>query len=250
VRQVADDDPLSFQLNLNDVMAAVIRTRPALVCFGNPSNPLGQSLDHVTLEALVMEIVKVSPGTAVFIDATFHSYGLAMGVGMPDYSRLIGRLPLLVVGSLSKEYGYAGVRAGYVAGSGTLIRSVRPFLIGTRSRIETIAQCLTEVGFLRDSFRELGSDLVTHVSAPAPTSFALINVAPQYSNLASRLTEAANIDLARVVRFDCTASMLLEGQRRDVSGHPIPNVLRVSAGTHEQNATLLYALARLRAIER
>jgi len=128
-----------------------------LVIVGNPTNPTGRLHPATDLLALRRpgRILVVDEG---FMDATDESQSL-IGSGMDD---------LLVLRSLTKTYGLAGIRAGYVVGDRHLVSRLAahqtPWSVSTPAIAAMIACTCEEArrfrGELRDDIPAARADLV------------------------------------------------------------------------------------------
>jgi histidinol-phosphate aminotransferase len=96
---------------------SLLEPRPDVVYLCSPNNPTGAALDRSWLEALLT--LSAETGTSVILDEAYVDFG-----GESLISEAPGRKGLLVVRTLSKAYGLAGLRAGYGVGSEDLILSV------------------------------------------------------------------------------------------------------------------------------
>jgi histidinol-phosphate aminotransferase len=101
--------------------AAIRRTCPRLVFLCNPNNPTGVLLDRAVvtrlLAALQEGLLVVDEAYAAFADDA------------PRLSPLLGDGRLVLLRSLTKDYGLAGLRLGYALGASTVVAAldrVRP----------------------------------------------------------------------------------------------------------------------------
>lgn len=109
-RAVAEAD---FQPDLETVIASVRQERPRLVFLCNPNNPTGVLLNrHAVLELLDA----VSDGLLIVDEA----YG-AFADDMPHLLEDIDRGNLLLLRSMTKDCGLAGLRVGYAVASEDVI---------------------------------------------------------------------------------------------------------------------------------
>lgn len=94
-----------FSLNLDEILAAISRHRPAILFLAYPNNPSGNLFDETALN----KIIQASPGLVV-IDEAYHPFaGKSFIEKLTDYPNL------LVMRTLSK-LGLAGLRLGLLAG--------------------------------------------------------------------------------------------------------------------------------------
>jgi histidinol-phosphate aminotransferase len=114
VREVQADERERFRWRLPEAMAAAAHTR--LVFLGNPNNPSGVYLDRREVEA----VVHAGPALLA-VDEAYRSF-----VEAPWESRdLIETGRVVLLRSLTKDYGLAGLRLGYCIGPPDLIGRLR-----------------------------------------------------------------------------------------------------------------------------
>ena len=203
-----------------------------LVYLANPNNPTGTWLTGSELEALVRGI---SPEVIVVLDEAYHEYSI--GAGVPDGNALLARHPNLVVArTFSKAYGLAGLRVGYTLSHpdvAELLNRVRqPFNVSVpalaaavgalddREHVEkTVTLNCQGIARLREGLTALGLAVL-----PSAANFVLCDL---------RRPAAAISD-----------SLLRRGVIvRPVANYGLPNHLRISTGTAEQNERLLAAMS-------
>lgn len=106
-----------FSLDMEDVARALGQERPAVVLLASPNNPTGTALAREDIET-VLKIAKESgpeEGTAsiVVIDEAYAEFRRE---GTPSALELLEKNPHLVVTrTMSKAFGAAGLRLGYMA---------------------------------------------------------------------------------------------------------------------------------------
>lgn len=132
-----------FQLRPN----AFLETEAAMIVLCTPNNPTGNALDP---EA-ILPIVESNPDRPVVIDEAYAEFGehnwLERSQQFPN---------LLVVRTLSKAYGLAGARVGYLAGPPNLVdvidRVRLPYNLGALSQAVAVA-ALRAPGFVEEYVR-------------------------------------------------------------------------------------------------
>ncbi|MEI6413544.1 MAG: histidinol-phosphate transaminase [Pseudomonadota bacterium] len=117
-----------FELDREDLLAAIAKHRPALVFLAYPNNPTGNLFDAGILAA----VIAASPGL-VIIDEAYAPFTDA------SFIPRLGQSPnLLVMRTLSKM-GLAGLRLGYLAGPAAWIAAINklrlPYNINTLTQI-------------------------------------------------------------------------------------------------------------------
>ena len=93
---------------------ALLAAQPRILYLCTPNNPTGALLARETLERAVRE----APGV-VFVDEAYAEFS---GVSAIDLARRVNNL--LVIRTMSKAFGLAGLRIGYGVGAPALVREV------------------------------------------------------------------------------------------------------------------------------
>ena len=121
----------------------------------NPNNPTGQMIDIKDIEKIVSKALKND--ITVIIDEAYGDF-------MPKRNsaiRLCEEYPnLVVVRTLSKGFGLAGMRAGYIIACKELIhcmnKMVNPYMVGELTR-EVAAEALKHDDFIKKSKKDFAS---------------------------------------------------------------------------------------------
>jgi histidinol-phosphate aminotransferase len=212
-------------------MAQLINERTRLVFVANPNNPTGT---WAPADALRSFIAGVPEQTLVVVDEAYIEY--VSDPAFPDASRWLGEFPnLIVTRTFSKAYGLAGLRVGYALSHpavADMINRVRqPFNVNSIALAAALA-ALDDAEHLRRSV-ESNRDGMAQLRA----GFDAMGV--------RHLPSAGNFIL-----IDCGRpappvyeAMLRKGVIvRPVGNYQLPNHLRVTIGTREQNERMLGAL--------
>ncbi|NUP26105.1 MAG: histidinol-phosphate transaminase [Nocardia sp.] len=119
-----------FSLNTADAEAAIARHRPDIVFLTAPHSPGGS---HTTVDE-IERIVRVTPGIVV-VDEAYGEFSAA-----PSAIELIDRFPtkVVVTRTLSKAFGVAGARVGYLVAAPAILDAVR--LIRLPYHLSTVNQ--------------------------------------------------------------------------------------------------------------
>jgi histidinol-phosphate aminotransferase len=107
-----------FELTAAGVVDQVRAHRPDLVFLCSPNNPTGTALDP----AVVMAVLATAPGLVVVDEAyaEFARPGTASALALlPDHPRLV------VTRTMSKAFGFAGGRLGYLAADPAVVAAMR-----------------------------------------------------------------------------------------------------------------------------
>lgn len=212
-------------------MAQLINERTRIVFVANPNNPTGT---WVNADALRRFIAAVPEQTLVVVDEAYIEYVSASD--FPDASRWLAEFPnLLVTRTFSKVYGLAGLRVGYALSHPSvadMINRVRqPFNVNSIALAAAVA-ALDDSEHLQRSIEtnragmtqlQAGFDALGVRHLPSAGNFVMIDcgrpAAPVYE------------------------AMLRRGVIvRPVGNYALPNHLRITIGTREQNERMLAAL--------
>lgn len=207
-----------------------------MVFIANPNNPTGTWLDETEMDALLQSI---PADVIVVLDEAYHEYSAPLGV--PDATRWLSRHPNLVVTrTFSKAYGLAGLRIGYALSHpdlANLLNRVRqPFNVSVpglaaaaaalddRAHLEA-TRALNRAGIerLRAGLGALGIG-----APPSAGNFVLADIGRPAGPVGDALLKRGVIV-------------------RPVANYGLPNHLRITTGTAEQNERLLAALGEVAA---
>ena len=211
-------------------MARAINTRTRVVFIANPNNPTGTWAPAAELEAF---IAAVPPHVVVALDEAYFEYigGLPLQDGIP----WLGRYPNLVVfRTFSKAYGLAGVRVGYAVSH------------------PTVADMLNRV---RQAFNVSTVGLAGAAAAlddPAHVAAAVKVAVAERTRVAARLADKGTPVVPSAGNFLLLHAGANARQRfedllrkgiivRPVGNYQLPEHLRVTLGTVDQNERFLNA---------
>jgi histidinol-phosphate aminotransferase len=213
-----------------DAMARAIVDDTRVVFIANPNNPTGTFASGAQLEAF---LDKVPAHVAVVLDEAYTEY-LAPEQRYDSMSWL-RRYPNLVVSrTLSKAYGLAGLRIGFMAAPAPLTdvmnRVRQPFNVNTLAQAAAIA-ALGDREFLQRSYQLNREGL-----AQLEQGFAALGL--------EFVPSSGNFVLVRVGRADIVNESLLRAGIivRPVGNYALPEWLRVTVGLPQENAAFLAAL--------
>lgn len=217
-----------LRFDVDGMVNAIRNEQPALTVVATPNNPTGLALPLPQIERLAM----AGPGVLLVDEAyvEFNPYGTALS--------LIETHPnILVLRTLSKAFGLAGLRVGYLMGHPDVIRELLkariPFMVGPLAqaaartlldRSDLVAERIEAIlGGTADLTRALlairGLEVV-----PTMTNFVLFRPSSPVPNLLGRLADTGVLV-------------------RDMGGYPeLAGFLRVSTGTPDENRVFLTAL--------
>lgn len=223
-----------FGLSAAAAVEQIERHRPDVVFICSPNNPTGTALAPETLSA----VLAAAPGMVV-VDEAYAEFARA---GTPNALALLPEHPRLVVSrTMSKAFGFAGGRLGYLAADPAVVRAVQlvrlPYHLSSLTQAAAraaLAHRDTLLGTVR-SIKEQRDRIVTTlrargvVVADSDANFALFQVP---GGGPGRGDEQA------VWRALLDRGVLV----RDVG---LPGWLRVTAGTPQETDAFLTALESL-----
>lgn len=225
------DDPMPLGHDPAAILAA-IGPKTRIVFLANPNNPTGTWLTGPEVEALIRAI---PPDVIVALDEAYHEYSI--GAGVPDGTAWLASHPnLVVIRTFSKAHGLAGLRVGYALSHpdvAELLNRVRqPFnvsvvgLAAAAAALDDQEHVAATIALNRQGLRRLhvGLGALGLKALPSAANFVLCDLG----------RPAAAVDEALKRRGVIV---------RPVANYGLPNHLRISTGTAEQNERMLAAMA-------
>ncbi|QTE30677.1 histidinol-phosphate transaminase [Pengzhenrongella sicca] len=146
-----------FTLDPDVAHATIAEVSPSVVLLASPNNPTGTALPLATIEAVLAAAAEVTGGCVVVVD---EAYGEFRRAGVPSALELLDTYPLLAVSrTMSKAFGLAGARVGYLAAAPELIDALRivrlPYHLSgvtqavARAALRHAPELMAQVGSLR-----------------------------------------------------------------------------------------------------
>ena len=227
----------AFRLDLGELEALVDRHAPDTVVVINPNNPDGGLVAHDELVAFVARMQ--GRVRQVIVDESFAAF-TTLGEP-PTLAPLVAELPhLVVVNSLSKSHGIAGLRLGYAVAAPLRARQLQR---GSLWNLNAFAEWFCEVladrdyrsayerarrRYIREARRLFTglADLPGVEAYPSAANFALLRLDRPAVDVANQLLVRHGV----YVR-DCADKWGLDGSR----------YLRVAARSGDDNARILAA---------
>ena len=112
-----------FSLDPEHARATIAEHTPSVVLLASPNNPTGTALPRTTVEAVLAAADEVPGGCVVVVD---EAYGEFRRTGTPAALELLADHPNLAVSrTMSKAFGMAGARIGYLAATPALVDALR-----------------------------------------------------------------------------------------------------------------------------
>lgn len=219
-------------------MLSAISEKTKLIFIANPNNPTGTWLDEETLSSFLSSVpshVIVVLDEAYFEFASDSQYGVK---GYPDGVELLKQFDnLIVTRTFSKAYGLAGLRVGYGIANKDLTnilnRVRQPF------NVNSLALSAAEIALSGVDYLSAGVKLNYEGMKFVTSEFKSLGVdfIPSIGNFV-----CFKVDDAKA----CYENLLKRGIIvRPVANYAMPDYLRVSIGTTEENQRFLDALKEL-----
>jgi histidinol-phosphate aminotransferase len=217
-----------------DAMARLVREDTRVVFIANPNNPTGTHLGRAELAAFLRAL---PDHVVTVVDEAYCEY-----VEAPDYPDSLdwlAELPNLIVSrTFSKAYGLAGLRVGYTvssAGIADLLNRVRqPFNVNSAA-LAAAQAALADEDYLARAIAMNKAGLAQLATALTERGYACI---PSVGNF---ITFDLGQPAAPVYQDLLRQGVIV----RPIANYGLPNHLRVTIGTPEQNAAFLVALDRV-----
>jgi histidinol-phosphate aminotransferase len=215
-----------FDLSAASAAEQVVRHQPDVVFLCSPNNPTGTALDPAVIDA----VLEVAPGMVV-VDEAYAEFARA---GRPSALTLLDRHPRLVVTrTMSKAFALAGARLGYLAAASAVVDALR--LVRLPYHLSSLTQAAARAALAH------AGELLSTVDALKVQRDRIV------TTLAEQGFEVVPSD-ANFVLFGRFADQRVTWRRlldagvlvRDVG---LPGWLRVTAGTPEETAAFLAAVA-------
>lgn len=229
VHQVEIDADL--RVNMQKLIAACT-DKVGLVFIANPNNPTGLLIPPAQIKQLLEQI---SPSILVVLDEAYYEYA-ATQLNCNTVSWLEAHSNLVITRTFSKIYGLAGLRLGYAIAHPEIIallqRTQLPFAVN-QAALEAAYAALDDDLFIQQSL-QMNQEGMLQLSQ----GFQQLKLTylPSSGNF---LTINYQQDTATLYDFLLNHGIIT----RPLHAYKMPQYLRVTIGTKEQNQRLLKALA-------
>ena len=219
--------PETFQLNIVKIISS-IDERDKLIFLCSPNNPTGNGVKWTDIELLLENF----PGIVVIDEAyiNFASYQ-SLTAELPNYPNLV------ILQTLSKAWGMAGLRIGMAFASEKIINVFNK--IKPPYNINVVSQQLANEAL--DNIEQVNAFVKIIVEERKSLSIAL----KEFSFISKIYSSEANFILIKVKESQKLYDYLLEKQIivRDRSKSPLcEGCLRITIGTQKENAELIATL--------
>jgi histidinol-phosphate aminotransferase len=215
-----------------EAMAAAVDAETSVVWVANPNNPTGTLARPDALEAFLK---RVPERVIVVVDEAYNEY-LPPELKAETVKWLRRHPNLVVTRTFSKAYGLAGLRAGYAFAHPTVAdvmnRVRQPFNVNSVALAAAVA-ALDDMEFVARSYAENLQGMRTLEAGAKRLGLDWI---PSYGNFLTIRVGRANEVYRRLLKRGVIV-------RPVGGGYELPEHLRVTVGTPEENERFLSALA-------
>jgi histidinol-phosphate aminotransferase len=213
-----------------DRLKKAIRRDTRIVYVANPNNPTGAHIAHEEILALAEAL----PSRAVLmVDQAYHDF-------LPDGDRAFDLVrqgaPILILRTFSKAYGLAGLRLGYAIGSDAVLTRLRTVWWGDYG-INTASRIAGPVALADQEHVRQYVELIDEGLAQLRAGLSDLGFRP-YPHRAPFMT----VDFGKP-----TMAMVRALYEQQIYVRPgaiwgMPNFMRISVGTADDNETFLSAI--------
>lgn len=220
---------------LDRVLQKDAPSRIKIVFICTPSNPSGNPLDPAAIERIC---VALANRALVVVDEAYIEFA-----GVKSFTTQLDRFPhLVVLRTLSKAYGLAGARCGTLIGDPALADLLRRMIPPYSLPSPTIDAAIHALEAPQRATARARIETIINerarVAAALSECRAIRKVWPSAANFL--LVDCADAD--RCLKAGMEAGLLVRDVRSQLG---LPDSLRITIGTPEQNDSLLKALAAL-----
>jgi histidinol-phosphate aminotransferase len=216
-----------------DAMLACVTNKTKLVVIANPNNPTGTSVTHNEIKSF---LTKLPSTILVLLDEAYYDY--ASEDDYPDSVALLKEFPnLMVTRTFSKAYALAGLRIGYAIAD----PSIHDYLNRVRLPFNVNSLGLLGASFALKDQTYL-KNTVDFVRAEKKIMIAKLNELKL-----TYLPSAANFVAVHFNNADGVFQQLLSNGLlvRQLKNYAMPDHLRITIGSQDQNERLLLCLTEL-----
>lgn len=222
-----------FTLDTAAASAAIAEHRPHVVFITSPNNPTGTAVDRATVEALY-EAAQAARPSLVVVDEAYVEFSHRESL----LSLLDGRPHLVVSRTMSKAFGAAGLRLGYLAAHPAVVDAVQ--LVRLPYHLSAVTQA-TALAALEHTDTLLG--YVDRLKTERDRLVA------ELRGMGFDVTES-DANFVQFGRFEDAheAWRRILDQGVLVRDNGVPGRLRVTAGTPEENDVFLAAVREVKSL--
>lgn len=216
-------ETVSYHADVQEIAAAVQRTKARMLIFSNPCNPTGTQLDR----AAVRQLLRAVDGTLVVLDEAYMDFSdQSMLAEFADYDNL------LILKTCSKALGLAGIRLGFAVGQERLIRVLQA--VKSPYNVNSVTQAIGEAIFSMPQALRRDTQRIIESRAALQAEFDAL--AAQYPDAFSPVESSANFVFVRCADADGLFAFL---QKKGILVRKLGTHLRITAGRNYENEAVV-----------
>lgn len=248
-----------FKVDADAVIKFCKKEKPDVLIVNNPNNPTGTYNARQMMEKIIRSVDALVVMDEAYIE---FSNGGADAEENSTLPLVADTDHLLVLRTLSKAYGLAGLRIGFGAGSRAVMKILHKVLLPYHVNRLTLAIALAflksknylkkRVAAVVKAREALASDLGTLGFTVLPSGTNFLLVMPREGTLTVLFAKSKSRAKGRENMAKAAGKTLFEGLLarkilvRNYSQHPLlPGALRISTGTLEENARIIEAVKEI-----
>lgn len=225
-----------YAIDRNDILNRITR-RTKLIFFSNPNNPTGHMFPHREIAEFLQ---KVPPHALVVVDEAYKDFADIDDI--PDTISLLkqGANNLIIVRTLSKSHGFAGMRVGYSIASEAVIEILNRIRIPFN--ITIVSQHAALAAIEDDTFVKRSVDFTRKQREQIYETLERLGVSYVRSHTNFILIDTGR-DSDHVTDEFLRRGILV----RNAKDYGLPTSIRITVGTEEQNRAFLKAFEEIMA---
>jgi histidinol-phosphate aminotransferase len=144
-----------FTLDVEAAHRTIAETQPSVVLLASPNNPTGTALARSAVEAVLAAADEVPGGCVVVVDEAYAEFRRS---GTPSALEMLAdHASLAVSRTMSKAFGLAGARVGYLAAAPALIEALRVVRLPYHLSAVTQAVARAALGHAEELMAQVGA---------------------------------------------------------------------------------------------
>lgn len=219
-----------FEIDINKAVNEIIKLRPGVVFIATPNNPTGSSVSITDIEKLAKAALEVK--AVLVVDEAYAEFSSQTSA----VSLISGNPNLIVSRTMSKAFGFAGVRVGYLVAAKAVIDAMLLVRLPYHLSELTQAAARAAIGFskqLKEQVNQIKQSRDKVASELGAMGLKVFN-----SDANFLLFTGFKMSSQELWRQLVSEGVLI----RDVG---IPGHLRVTIGTEFENEAFLKALKKI-----
>jgi threonine-phosphate decarboxylase len=229
-----------FRLDVGEFAELLLRSRPRLAIVNNPHNPSGALVPGPAMGALLGAARRT--GTVLLLDEAFIDY---VGAGASQVTAAAKGAPLIVLRSLTKLYGIAGMRVGAAVASPVVAGRLRAALPSWPVGVLAAGAALEAVRDVRFAARSRARNVRARRTLARHLAGLDCRVFPSAANFLLLCLPDGALSAARIRDRLVAQHAILVRDASSFAGLEAGRFLRVAVRRPAENRRLVTALRRV-----